>query len=148
MGIKRPALVAVWDAPFSKTVAMRKTYLIIGALTLVSIAILTYCAYDQYSEARTKRIVRKQIEQDPIFAQVNHIADSLANVSGNSTRVVVNFDGSNYATIGIKEKKLHTRQKSTHGREYRYRYQFTNYAIVMFDQSSGKILQVSKMRQM
>jgi hypothetical protein len=121
---------------------MRKIYLIIGALTLVAVSIVAYCAYDQYCEARIKRTVRKQIEQSPIYAQVKHIADSLSDRSGNSTKIVVDFHGINAASIGIKESRWRHKHVSD---EYRYRYHFTNYALVVFDEHTGKILQVSKM---
>lgn len=124
---------------------MRKTYLIIGALTLVAVSIVAYCAYDQYCEARIKHTVRKQIEQAPIYAQIKHIADSLSDRSGNSTKVVVDFHAINAAAIGIKEAKWRLKPSS---HTYRYRYQLTNYAIVVFDETTGKILRVSKMREM
>ncbi len=142
MGIKRPALVAVWDAPFSKAFVMRKIYLIIGALTLVAVSIVAYCAYDQYCEARIKRTVRKEIEQSPIYVEIKHIADSLSDRSGNSTKVVVDFHAINAASIGIKEIKWRLKPSAD---DYRYRYHFTNYALVVFDEHTGKILQVSKM---
>lgn len=142
MGIKRPALVAVWDAPFSKPFAMRKTYLIIGALTLIAVSIVAYCAYDQYCEARIKRTVRKQIEQASIYAQIRHIADSLSDRSGNTVEVVVDFHAINAAAIGIKEAKWQLKPSSG---DYGYQYQFRNYALVVFDEHTGKILQVSKM---
>lgn len=124
---------------------MRKTYLIIGALAIVSVSIVAYCAYDQYCEARMHRMVKKQLIQMPVFAEINRIADSMANSTGNTTNVVVNFDGSNYATIGIKEKASSFFKKSKNGREVRYQYNLKNYAVVMFDESSGKILGVDRM---
>ncbi len=126
---------------------MRKTYLIIGALAFVSLSIVAYCAYDQYCEARIHRLVKKQLSKTPFFAEVSKVADSISNVTGHSTNVVVNFDGSNYATVGIKEKAFSFFKVRKHGREAKYQYNLKNYAVVMFDASSGKILEINKMWQ-
>jgi hypothetical protein len=90
-------------------------------------------------------MVKKQLIQMPVFAEINRMADSMANSTGNTTNVVVNFDGSNYATIGIKEKASSFFKKSKKGREVRYQYNLKNYAVVMFYESSGKILGVDRM---